>query len=276
MPQGEVAAAAAGQGGESLGDLILHHVTDGPVLFPIHIGSLDLSVSKYVVVLWFAAAVTLTLLTWYARHLRRTSDGVPSGKLAGMLDFWVQYIHDRLVVPLIGEEHAAVWTPLIAAFFFFILINNLVGLTPLFEWLHGSSTPTGNFNVTAGLAVVTFTAIIWAGTTAHGFIGHWKNLVPHGVSPFVLPILIPIELLGMFVKPFALTMRLAANMTAGHIAILSIFSLIFLFKSALIGVFAVPLVLGLMLLEIIVCFVQAYVFTLLSTVFIGMAVKAHH
>ena len=130
--------------------------------------------------------------------------------------------------------------------------------------------------MTAGLAVVTFCAIIWAGSTVHGFVGHWKNLVPHGISPAVLPILIPIEVLGMFVKPFALTMRLAANMTAGHIAILAIFSIIFLFKSVLVGLFAVPLVLGLMLLEIIVGFIQAYVFTLLSTVFIGMAVKAHH
>ena len=123
---------------------------------------------------------------------------------------------------------------------------------------------------------MTFVAIIWAGTIAHGFVGHWKNLVPHGLNPLLYVILIPIELLGMFVKPFALTMRLAAYMTAGHIAILAIFSIIFLFKSALIGVFAVPLVIALMLLEIIVCFVQAYVFTLLSTVFIGMAVKSHH
>src|SRR5262249_18387777 len=154
------------------------------------------------------------------------------------------------------------WTPLIVTFFFFILITNLIGLTPLYDllgWLfpafEGSSTPTGNFNVTAGLATITFAAIILAGSLAHGFVGHWKNMVPHGVPVAVLPILIPIEILGMFVRPFALTMRLAANMTAGHVAILALFSIIFLFKSVVVGVFTLPLVVGLMLLEIIVCFV---------------------
>ena len=272
-------AAAGGGGGENLGDLIIHHVSNGPPLAHLRIGPVDMSISKHVVILWFSAALVLVLLTWFASHLKRSPDGVPSGKLANIVDFFIDYIHREMVVPMIGPEHAASWTPLIAAFFFFILTCNLIGLTPIFDLipgLEGGSTPTGNFNVTAGLAIVTFSAIILAGSLVHGFIGHWKNLVPHGLPVFALPILIPIEILSMFVKPFALTMRLAANMTAGHIAILAIFSIIFLFKSVLVGLFAVPLVLGLMLLEIIVGFIQAYVFTLLSTVFIGMAVKAHH
>ena len=95
--------------------------------------------------------------------------------------------------------------------------------------VHGGTTATANFNVTAALATITFGAIIVAGTKAHGFIKHWKNLVPHGLAWPIYILLIPIEIMGMFVKPFALTMRLAANMTGGHIAILAILSFVFLF-----------------------------------------------
>jgi len=149
---------------------------------------------------------------------------------------------------------------------------------------HGGTTATANFNVTAALAMVTFFAIIIAGTKAHGFVKHWKNLVPGGVSPALAIALIPIEILGMLVRPFALTMRLAANMTGGHIAILAILSFVFIFTQmagSAVGmgvglVFSVPLAVGISALEIIVVLVQAYVFTVLTAVFIGMAIHAHH
>ena len=138
--------------------------------------------------------------------------------------------------------------------------------------------------MTAALAIITFLSIIIAGTKAHGFIQHWKNLVPHGLPGFVYIILIPIEIIGMFVKPFALTMRLAANMTGGHIALLAILSFMAIFAdmfhsvSAGLGValISVPLAAAISGLEIIVIIVQAYVFTLLSAVFIGMAINVHH
>jgi F-type H+-transporting ATPase subunit a len=151
--------------------------------------------------------------------------------------------------------------------------------------IHGGTTATSNFNVTAGLATVTFLAIILAGSKAHGFVTHWKNLVPHGLAPILYVLLIPIEIIGMFVRPFALTMRLAANMTGGHIAILSILSFVFMFTELFhhwlwgvgIGlVVSIPLAVGISALEIIVVLVQAYVFTLLTAVFIGMAIHAHH
>jgi len=132
---------------------------------------------------------------------------------------------------------------------------------------------------------VTFLAIIVAGSRAHGFVKHWKNIVPHGLNPLIYVILIPIEVIGMFVRPFALTMRLAANMTGGHIAILSILSFVFL-ATEMVGrviagvgvglVVSIPLAVGISALEIIVVLVQAYVFTLLSAVFIGMAIHVHH
>jgi F-type H+-transporting ATPase subunit a len=197
------------------------------------------------------------------------------------------------------------WTPLILTFFFFILSANAIGLIPIFDTLavldrlvlhtsnasflnrliHGGTTATANYNVTAALAVVTFIAIIIAGSKAHGFVKHWKNIVPHGLHPLIYVILIPIEIIGMLVRPFALTMRLAANMTGGHIAILAILSFVFLFTEmfgraiAGIGVgllVSVPLAVGISGLEIIVVLVQAYVFTLLSAVFIGMAIHIHH
>jgi F-type H+-transporting ATPase subunit a len=221
------------------------------------------------------------------------------------LEAVVQFIRDSIVLPSVGRKFLNVWTPLVLTFFFFILTANAVGLVPIFEvlglfnhfvlhaehdsmidlLLHGGTTVTSNFNVTAALATITFVSIIAAGTQAHGFIGHWKNLAPPGLAWPVYIILIPIEIMGMLVKPFALTMRLAANMTGGHIAILSILSFVFifsdLFHSALAGVgvgvvVAVPLAVAISALEIIVVMVQAYVFTLLTAVFIGMAINVHH
>ena len=140
----------------------------------------------------------------------------------------------------------------------------------------GSSTVTGNFNATAGLATITFFAIIVAGTMQHGFLGYWKSMIPGSVPGPVLLILIPIEILGMFVRPFALTMRLGANMTAGHIGMLAIFSLPIILAAAPVGIASILLNTGIYFLEMIVSFVQAYVFTLLSSVFIGMAIHAEH
>jgi F-type H+-transporting ATPase subunit a len=217
----------------------------------------------------------------------------------------VEYVRDSISAPNVGKEWVATWTPLLLTFFVFILSANAIGLIPIFEVLglldhfvlhsapdsfvaavqHGGTTATANYNVTAALASITFFAIIIAGTRAHGFIQHWINLVPSGLAKPLYILLIPIEVMSMFVRPFALTMRLAANMTGGHIAILAILSFVFIFAelagSAIVGVgvgaFAsVPISALLSCLEIIVVLVQAYVFTLLTAVFIGMAIHAHH
>ena len=151
--------------------------------------------------------------------------------------------------------------------------------------LHGGATATANFNVTAGLALITFVSIMIAGTKKHGFVQHWKNLVPPGLATPVYFLLVPLEFIGMLVRPFALTMRLAANMAGGHIAILAILSFVFIFtemfasSAAGMGIgfgFSLPLAVAISGLELIVILVQAYVFTLLSAVFIGMAIHAHH
>ena len=279
------------------GEMIRSHVTDAPIskdsiLYPIadFFNSISIPFTKHVAMLWVAAFVTIIVSLWATRGYRKNKHTKPKG-IAHLYELLVEFIKNDMVIPNIGKKDANRWTPLAATFFIFILMCNFIGLIPFFEKLGGGggTTATGNFGVTLGLSFVTFIAIIIAGTLKHGFIGHWKNMVPHGVPAPVLIILIPIEIIGMFVKPMALTLRLGANMTAGHIGMLAIFGLPYLIGTpynALTGslpqpswgfaIVAVVLNFGVYFLEIIVSLVQAYVFTLLSTVFIGMAIHAEH
>jgi F-type H+-transporting ATPase subunit a len=300
------AAHAAPEAG-NIGQTIVEHVSnsslDHPLIHLPTIAGIDMSVTKHVLMLWIVAALLLLIVTVAVRRYLRQDRLVPSGFM-NALEFIVEYIRDEIVRPNVGNKWVDTWTPLLLTLFLFILVANLIGLVPIFEVLllvnhyilhqpadsfvsqvvHGGATPTGNFNVTAGLATVTFVAIIIAGTRAHGFVKHWKNMVPHGVNPVVTwALLIPIEIIGMFVRPFALTMRLAANMTGGHIAILAILSFVFIFAQQFgpaagvgVGVFSLATATAISVLEVIVVFVQAYVFTLLTAVFIGMAIHAHH
>jgi len=258
-------------------------------------------VGDNIVAILLACAVIIPI-----RRYMQKEKAIPSGWM-NALELIVKFFRDSIIKPNIGSKYSETWAPLILTLFFFILFANGIGLLPFFDilgavnrfafhipasdnhnfinnLLHGSVTATGNFNVTAGLAVITFFAIIIAGTRAHGFIHHWKNLVPTGLPWPVYIILIPIEIIGMFVRPFALTMRLAANMTGGHIAVLAILSFMAIFaemfNSTAIGLslalFSIPMAIAISGLEIIVVLVQAYVFTLLSAVFIGMAINVHH
>ena len=279
------------------GEMIRSHVTDAPIskdsiLYPIadFFNSISIPFTKHVAMLWVAAFVTIIISLWATRGYRKNKHAKPKG-IAHLYELLVEFIKNDMIIPNIGKKDANRWTPLAATFFIFILMCNFIGLIPFFEKLGGGggTTATGNFGVTLGLSFITFIAIIIAGTLKHGFIGHWKNMVPHGVPAPVLLILIPIEIIGMFVKPMALTLRLGANMTAGHIGMLAIFGLPYLIGTpydALSGslpqpswgfaIVAVVLNFGVYFLEIIVSLVQAYVFTLLSTVFIGMAIHAEH
>jgi F-type H+-transporting ATPase subunit a len=290
------------------GETIIEHVSNSPIDHPlIHLPKvfgIDFSVTKHVFMLWLVAAVVFLVVTTIVRRYLKSGRQVPTGPM-NALEALVTYVRDEIVQPNVGRKWVNTWTPLILTFFIFILSANAIGLVPLFEIvglldryllhtgsdsflkhvIHGGTTATANFNVTAALATITFGAIIIAGSKAHGFVKHWMNLVPHGLAWPIYILLIPIEIMGLFVRPFALTMRLAANMTGGHIAILAILSFVFLFAqtfgSALAGVgvgvaVSVPLAVGISTLEIIVVLVQAYVFTLLTAVFIGMAIHVHH
>src|SRR3954464_2668488 len=302
------AAAAEGHAEKfNAGETIIHHVANSPLSEPlIHlptIAGIDFSVTKHVLMLWLVAGFVFVVVTWAVRRYLRQDRLIPSGFM-NALEAVVEFIRDDIAQPNVGTKWVNTWTPLILTFFLFILCANAVGLIPVFDVigladyyvlhtgehsflkqvLHGGTTATANFNVTAALATITFGAIIVAGTKAHGFVKHWMNLVPHGLAWPIYILLIPIEIMGMFVRPFALTMRLAANMTGGHIAILAILSFVFLFAEmggAMVGVGAglvasIPLAVGISALEIIVVLVQAYVFTLLTAVFVGMAIHVHH
>jgi F-type H+-transporting ATPase subunit a len=306
----EHAAEAATDAAEKFnaGKVIIEHVSnsglDHPLIKLPTILGIDFSVTKHVLMLWLVATVVFAVVTFVVRRYLKQDRLIPAGFMNG-LEYVVEFVRDSIVQPNVGRKWVLSWTPLILTFFIFILCANAIGLIPIFEvlglldrWvlhtdehsfikqlMHGGTTATANFNVTAALATVTFGAIIVAGSLAHGFVKHWKNMVPHGLPAFVYVILIPIEIMGMFVRPFALTMRLAANMTGGHIAILAILSFVFLFTElfgravAGIGVglaVSVPLAVGISTLEILVVLIQAYVFTLLTAVFIGMAIHVHH
>src|SRR3954466_5431083 len=302
------AAAAEGHAEKfNAGETIIHHVANSPLSEPlIHlpkIAGIDFSVTKHVLMLWLVAPFVFVVVTWAVRRYLRQDRLIPSGFM-NALEAVVEFVRDDITQPNVGKKWVNTWTPLILTFFLFILCANAVGLIPIFDFiglldysvlhtgehsflkqvLHGGTTATANFNVTAALATITFGAIIVAGSKAHGAVQHWKNIVPHGLAWPIYILLIPIEIMGLFVRPFALTMRLAANMTGGHIAILALLSLVFLFaeiggKAAALGpglVMTLPLAIGISLLEVIVVLVQAYVFTLLTAVFVGMAIHVHH
>lgn len=294
--------------GFNAGKVIIEDVSnsglDHPLIRLPEVFGIDFSVTKHVFMLWLVAALVFVVVTFAVRRSLRQDRPVPGGFM-NALEALVEFVRDTMVQPNVGRRWVNTWTPLILTLFVFILTANAIGLVPVFQilglvdrWflhtgeasflnrlLHGGSTATANFNVTAGLATITFGAIIVAGSKAHGFLQHWKNLVPPGLAWPIYILLIPIELMGMLVRPFALTMRLAANMTGGHIAILAVLSFVFLFTdvfgTALAGIgvgvaVSVPLAVAVSALEIIVVLVQAYVFALLSAVFIGMAIHAHH
>ena len=295
---------------EQVGPNIIHHVSNSDISHPIihlpTISGIDFSVTKHVLMLWLVSFLVGVAVIVPVRRFLSGDRSVPTGWM-NALEITIQFIRDSIVKPNVGPKWVMTWTPLVLTFFFFILFANGIGMIPIFDVLgafnrfilnvpasdshnfingilHGGVTATGNFNVTAGLATITFFSIIIAGTMAHGFINHWKNLAPHGLPWPVYIILIPIEVMGLFVKPFALTMRLAANMTGGHIALLALLSLMAIFGEMFhstvagfgVAFVSVPIAVAISALEIIVVLVQAYVFTLLTAVFVGMAINVHH
>ena len=267
------------------GDILLHHVTNDKsvVYIDLDFGFVDMSVTKHVVLIWAIAALLVLLALMATSRYRKNKHALPS-KFSSLFEILVDFIKNEMVIPNIGKKYTKTWTPLIVTFFIFILFSNFLGLIPFLEKLPGgSATITGNFAVTAGLAFITFISIIVAGSVKHGFIGHWKNMIPGGLPAPVLLILIPVEIMGMFIKPLALLLRLGANMTAGHIGMVAIFGLPILIGKSMgteigfsVGFISVILNTAIYFLEMIVCLVQAYVFALLSSVFIGMAIHAEH
>ena len=270
------AATEGGGHGEehSIGETILHHVQDtheldlwplGHLPLPeIHLFGIDFSITKHLVMMWIASVLLVAVF----RLAFRRQAAVPSG-IANMLEALVVYLRDEVILPNTGEAGRR-YLPFLLTTFFFILFCNLLGLIPY------GATATGNITVTAALALIALTMIQLSGIKEHGLKHHLQNLVPHSLPVWLLPIMLPVEILGQFTKPFALCVRLYANMTAGHIVILSFISLIFIFESFLISPVAVGFALFINLLEVFIAFLQAYIFTLLTSLFMGMSIHPQH
>jgi F-type H+-transporting ATPase subunit a len=230
-------------------------------------GCLDLSPTKNVIMLFIGSA--LLLLVFLGGTHRNKNELVPRGRLANFLELLVLFVRDELAVKNIGKEEGPRYTPYLLSVFFFILFMNLLGLVP---WM---ATATGALGTTVTLATITFLVTQVASIRAAGLGGYLAHLTG-GVHWSLWPIMIPVEILGLFTKPFALTVRLFANMLAGHVVLFFLISLIFLMGSVAWAGLAVPFAFAIYLLEIFVSFVQAYIFTMLSALFIGMGVAMGH
>lgn len=230
--------------------------------------TLDFSITGAVCYQWIAMIVLFILFGIAGSKYKKRKNKAPKG-LQNLMETMVVFVRDDIVRPNAGGLHVAErLLPYFVALFFFILVMNLTGLLP------GAHTATGQISVTAGLAITAYLVIQFTAIREIG-IGNWFKHFLGGAPVWLFPIMFPIEVISMFVKPFALTIRLFANMTAGHVILLSLIGLVLSFQSwAMVGV-AVPFSIFMYMLELLVAFLQAYIFTILTAVFVGLAIGDH-
>lgn len=230
---------------------------------------LDFSITKNVMALFFGAILILVIMGSVAKFYKKNGAVAPKG-IAKFMEPLIVMVRDDVAKSNIDKHKYHKYVPYLLTIFFFIFFNNLLGLVP---FLPGGANLTGNITVTFFLAFCTLIVTVFSGNK-----NYWGHIfATPGVPIALLPIMIPIELVGILTKPFALMVRLFANITAGHIIILALISIIFLNKSAAWGALSVPMALFISVLELLVAFLQAYLFAMLSALFIGAAVEeAHH
>ncbi len=273
--------AAANANSAASGNWIIEHASDShtlnflpfgevhiPAFPPIHLFglSLDMSITKHVIMMWLVAVIVFILMKMVARSYRKS---VIPGKFASAIEMVVIFIRDDVVIPAIGEKGKK-FLPYFLTLFFFILVSNFFELIPY------ASTPSGNISFTAALAVIAFFVVQVAGIRNNGFFRYFKGLVPPNIPVFAIPIIAIVEVMGLFTKPFALCVRLFANLLAGDIAIFSFIGLIFVFGTVLAAPLAIGFALFIEILEVLVAFIQAYIFTTLTALFVGMAIHQEH
>jgi F-type H+-transporting ATPase subunit a len=224
----------------------------------------DLSLTKNIVTMLISVLILLVIFPIAARNYQRKPRVTPRGFWT-LLELLICFVRDEVAMPNIGKKNYKRFMPYLLTMFFFIWLNNLLGLLP------GAANVTGNISITLVLAFFTFML-----TNLNGSKHYWSHLFnTPGVPKWLAPIMVPVELIGLFTKPFALMIRLFANITAGHIILLSIIGLIFTFKNTWVGIISVPFGAFMFLLKLLVAFLQAYIFTLLSAIYLGAAVKGH-
>ena len=290
----EAAPGEAVEGGFDIKEMILHHLADSPEwetpfgvvhlpqFAPVHLGplTLDFSITKHVLFMMIAAVLVALLLIMAgrdaAREHRAGAERGPKGA-ANVVEAFILFLRDEVALRNIGHGGER-YVPYVVTVFFFILFCNLLGLLP---W---GASPTGNISVTAALAIMTFIVVEVAGMKALGFKGYMNTIfyVPHGLPkplvPVMLLIMTPVEFLGKLTKPFALAIRLYANMTAGHAVVLALTGLLVmagLANTLFLAPAPILMAVAILILEVFVGFLQAYIFAMLSAVFIGLIRHAH-
>lgn len=253
---------------KSINNAIAH--VNETVLKDKFFGIFDMRITKWVMMLWLAMLCCLAIFIPLAFTIKKEKMGSESRWVNMWEMLIVSTVHNEIVEPNFDGKYIKTAMPYFTTLFFFVLFCNYLGMIP------GFATATGNLAVTGGLAVLTLVLIIGVGVVKQGPLWFYKGTVPHGV-PFVLGLCLlwPIELIGLLIKPFALTVRLFANMTAGHVVILIFIFLVMMFQSYFVGIGSILGALMIYLLELLVAFIQAFIFTTLSAMFIGSSMHAH-
>lgn len=246
---------------------IVEYAANGEQLRP-----LDLSITKNVLAIFISMALMLWIFLSVAKSYKLREGQAPKG-LQSFIEPLIIFIRDDVAKSSIGPKYEG-YMPYLLTVFFFIFFNNLMGLIPIFP---GGANVTGNIAVTLVLAVITFVITLYKGNKNYYAHIFWPP-VPHALKI----IMIPIEIIGVFIKPFVLMVRLFANITAGHIIVLGFFSLIFIFGGIHaaagygVSIVTIAFTVFMTMLELLVAFIQAYVFVFLSALYFGMAVEEHH
>lgn len=227
---------------------------------------LDFSITRNVASMWMTIILLIVIFTSVSSAYKKRTGKAPKG-LQSFLEPLILFVRDDVAIPNIGVKYAR-YMPLLLTIFFFILINNLFGLLPVFP---GGYNLTGNIAVTLTLSFIVLIVINFSGNKYY-----WKHIFMPDIPFWLYPIMVPVEMIGIISRPFALMIRLFANITAGHIIVLSLISLIFIFNSLAIAPVSVIFVVFMDTIELLVAFLQAFIFTMLSALFIGMAVEEHH
>ncbi|MBN8788727.1 MAG: F0F1 ATP synthase subunit A [Terrimonas sp.] len=228
----------------------------------------DISITKNVVSLFLTVILLILIFTSVANaYKKRGVKSAPKG-FQSFIEPIILFVRDEVAKPYLGHQYTR-YMPFLLTIFFFIWINNLLGLVPFFP---GGANLSGNIAFTLALALFTFVIV-----NVNGKKDYWKHIFWMPGLPTLMKIfLMPIELLGVFIKPISLTIRLFANITAGHILVMSLISLIFIFKSVAASAMAVPFTVFISVIELLVGFLQAFIFAMLSALYIGMAIEEHH
>ena len=253
--------------GEGILDVLLHHIGDTP-LIRLSLWGIDISITKLVVAMWIVSGVLMVIIFTAAKQFTTRNLDKPT-RLMTLVEIFVDFIREDIAKPFVGANYRH-FLPFFCTQFLFILFCNLLGLFPF------GRTVTANLAVTMALAVVTFLMTQIYGMRKQGIIRYWKHLMPQGVPVILLPIIVVNEFIGLFIKPFALMIRLFANMLGGHIMLLVLLYLIIMFQKAAIGFGSVPMAVAVSVLDIIECVLQAYIFTFLSAIYVGMAGSGGH